>query len=173
MTQYQKRVPTSALRPGDEIIVDPFSVIPCDGYIVEGSSKVNEAILTGESLPKPKSVGDLLLAGSRNGSGELRVFIQQNDQESFLSQLINSIEGSLTSKASTQLRVDTITQNFVAVVFVVAIFAAMTSFKIEGSDDMNRGLSAAGERLMAVLAAACPCALGLATPCAVMAGIGK
>ncbi|KAJ5204616.1 heavy metal translocatin [Penicillium cinerascens] len=167
---FDKPVPTSALRPGDEIIIEPFSVVPCDGYVVEGISNVNEAILTGECLPKFKTVGDLLIAGSRNGSGELKLCVQQNGKESFLSQLIGSIESSLASKASTQQRVEFATQNFVAVVFTIAITAAAYEIYVS-RDNLSAGLNAAGERLMAVLAAACPCALGLSTPCAVMAGI--
>lgn len=146
-------------------------MIPCDSYIIEGTSNINEAILTGESLPKPKTKGDLLLAGTRNGEGELKVSIQQDNQTSFLSQLVNSIEGSLTSKASAQNRVDLVTQKFVSVIFLIAILAASKDLFMTAHNELYAALTVAGERMMAILAAACPCALGLATPCAVMAGI--
>jgi Cu+-exporting ATPase len=164
-------VPTSILRPGDEIIIEPFRLVPCDSYILEGSTYVNEAIITGESYPKLKDVGSLMLAGSRNGSNQLKAAVHQDYSRSFLSQLIRSIEVSLTSKALAQKRVDVVTQYFVSVIFAIAALASAFTFARARSAGFGVALDAAGCRLMTILAAACPCALGLATPCAVMAGI--
>jgi cation transport ATPase len=92
---------------------------------------------------------------------------------SFLSELVKSIEGSLISKPAAQHRVDVVTHYFVGAVFTVAILSATHDFMLARNRDLATAIAAAGEKLMSILAAACPCALGLATPCAVMAGIGK
>lgn len=136
---------------------------------------MNEAVITGEPLPKMKETGDLLLAGSRNGPNQLHARVNQDFEGSFLAQLVRSVENSLSSKVSVQHRVDAITQYFVSAIFVIAIpVAAYTYFSMRGNGiDRVSALDVAGRKLMTILAAACPCALGLATPCAVMAGIGK
>lgn len=172
LSPRQERVPTSILRAGDEILIDPFTIIPCDGYVVKGTSHVNEAIITGESFPKMKSIGSSILAGSRNGPGELRAMVHHDYNTSFLSQLVGSIEASLTSKASAQSHVDTITRYFVSVIFLIGLSAASYSYFQTRALGFDIAIETAGRKLMTVLAAACPCALGLATPCAVMAGIG-
>ena len=162
-----KRVPTSIVRSGDEIIVEAFNIVPIDSYVVAGSSHVNEAVIIGEPLPKPKKEGDLLLAGSRNGPDQLRAMVNQDYQGSFLFQLVRSIESSLTSKVSAQQSIDVITQYFVSVIFAIAAGAGTYTFLLTDANSVDT----AGRKMMTILAAACPCALGLATPCAVMAGI--
>lgn len=171
LAKTRSKVPTDILRHGDEIIIEPFNVVPCDCYVVEGTSHVNEAVITGESFPKTKTVGQLLLAGSRNGPNQLIAMVNQDYQVSFLSQLIKSIEGSLTAKASAHHRVDIITQYFVSTIFAIAVATAAITFTSNQPTGLSVALDAAGRRTMTILAAACPCALGLATPCAVMAGI--
>ncbi|KAF2019869.1 heavy metal translocatin [Aaosphaeria arxii CBS 175.79] len=172
LSKSGKRIATSFARVGDEIIVDGFNVVPCDCYIVSGTSNVNEAVLTGESFPKSKGVGDLLLAGSRNGPGRLVGRINQDFNGSFLAQLVRSVEQSLTTHVSVQHRVNSITQWFVACIFAVAFPTAIWEYiRATRSGDAWWALNVAGQKLMTILAAACPCALGLATPCAVMAGI--
>ncbi|KAF2114273.1 hypothetical protein BDV96DRAFT_647739 [Lophiotrema nucula] len=177
LAKLNRRVPTSVVRSGDEIIINAFGIIPCDCYVVSGTSTVNEAVITGEPLPKTKSEGDLLLAGSRNGPGQLHARVNQDFEGSFLSQLVKSVENSLSSKVSIQHRIDVITQYFVSAIFAIAIPTAIYTFwsaACEGSmtgKHCTEAIEVAGKKLMTILAAACPCALGLATPCAVMAGI--
>lgn len=165
-----RRVNTSLLRTGDEIIIDPFTIVPCDCYVLHGTSHVNEALITGESLPKMKYEGDLLIAGCRNGPNTLRVILTQDGDDTFLMQLVKSVEVSLSTKASAQHRVDSITQYFVSVILSIAIAIGAWEF-VAAQDGISAAYEVAGRRIMTVLAAACPCALGLATPCAVMAGI--
>ncbi|KAF2635182.1 heavy metal translocatin [Massarina eburnea CBS 473.64] len=173
LAKLNKRVPTSIVRSGDEIIIDSFNIIPCDAYVTAGKSHVNESVITGESLPKIKEEGELLLAGSRNGPGQLHARVNQDFQGSFLAQLIRSVENSLSTKVSVQHRIDVITQYFVSGIFSIAIptsiFTLYKTLLLHGS--YMEAFDVAGRRLMTILAAACPCALGLATPCAVMAGI--
>ncbi|KAF2797471.1 heavy metal translocatin, partial [Melanomma pulvis-pyrius CBS 109.77] len=173
LAKLDKRVPTSVVRSGDEIIIDAFNIVPCDCYVVSGKSHVNEAVITGEPLPKSKGEGDLLLAGSRNGPNQLYARVNQDFEGSFLAQLIRSVESSLSTKVSVQHRIDVITQYFVSIIFAISIPTAMYTFSTTASRGAGwvDAIDVAGERLMTILAAACPCALGLATPCAVMAGI--
>ncbi|CAK7231285.1 hypothetical protein SBRCBS47491_007879 [Sporothrix bragantina] len=169
-----RRIPSHLARPSDEIIVQPYKIIPCDSYVVAGTSHANEAIVTGESRPRPKTVGDRLLAGSRNGPGQLRAAVMEssdNNGGSFLAQLVRQVETALATKPAAQKRIDGITQYFVSGVLVVAIIAASVAANSASVDGNAAAARAAANKLMVVLAAACPCALGLAVPCAVMAGI--
>ena len=157
----------------DKISIDPYTVIPCDSYIVRGTSTVNEAIVTGESMPKAKSTGDFVLAGTRNGPGHLECIVNQDQEGSFLSQLIRTVEDASASKATVQEGVDKITKYFVGFVFLLSTAVSARLFlKLEPETGFVLALNLASQRMMAILAAACPCALGLATPCAIMAGIG-
>lgn len=164
-------MPSSIVREGDIIIVDAYTMVPCDCYIIEGDTCVNEAIITGESCPKAKGVGSLLLAGSRNGSNQVKAAVHQDSSGSFLSQLIKSIEASLVSKPAAQKKVDIVMQYFVSSIFIVAIIASIATFLRTRNTVFDQAINATGLRLMTVLTAACPCAVGLATPCAIMAGI--
>lgn len=164
-------VPASILYAGDEITIEPFSVIPCDSYVISGTSHVNEAVITGEAQPRIKTTGDLLLAGTRNGSSLLQALVQQDHKGSFLSQLVKSVEVSMTAKGAAQQRVQVVTQYFVSVIFAIAFGTAGYTFYQNRSAGVYLAADVSGRKLMTVLAAACPCALGLATPCAVMAGI--
>ena len=172
--RFQQRVPASMLRATDQILIEPYTVIPCDSYVVSGSSSVNEAIVTGESLPKAKDTGDFLLAGTRIGPGQLTAIVNQDQNGSFLSQLIATAEDAAASKADVQERVEVITRYFVASVLVLAIAVSSWVYVTSSKDtDVLERINLASQRMMTILAAACPCALGLATPCAVMAGIGR
>lgn len=162
------------LRPTDEIIISPYSIVPCDCYVTSGESYVNEAVITGESAPKSKATGSFLLAGSRNGPGELHARINEDQNGSFLSQLIHGVEDSMNSKVPTQQYIDVIIQYFVVIIFAIAIAAAMVAFQQSTINvPLEDRLNQAARKMMTVLAAACPCALGLATPCAIVAGIGE
>ncbi|KAK5242733.1 hypothetical protein LTR20_003682 [Exophiala xenobiotica] len=168
----KRKMPTSLLRPADEIIIAPYSVVPCDCYVTAGTSYVNEAVITGEAAPKTKGVGHFLFAGSRNGPGELHARLNEDQTGSFLAQLIHGVEDSLNSKMPTQQYIDVITQYFVVVIFAIAITASVSTFmKTPANVGIDGRLNLAARQMMTLLAAACPCALGLATPCAIMAGI--
>ena len=162
------------LRATDRISIEPYTIIPCDSYVVSGTSSANEAIVTGESVPKAKAIGDFLLAGTRNGPGRLEAIVNQDQQGSFLSELIKSVEDASASKATVQEGVAIITRYFVVGILLLASAVSLWLFR---SLDLHMPLllraNLAAQRMMAILAAACPCALGLATPCAIMAGIGK
>ena len=161
------------LKATDKISISPYTVIPCDSYVVAGTSTINESVITGESLPKLKSVGDFLLAGTRNGPWQLEAIVNQNQEGSFLSQLIRSAEDASTSKATVQQGVEKITRVFVLIVLLLACGVSSWVFYSLGPEvAFFLRLNLASQRMMSVLAAACPCALGLATPCAIMAGIG-
>lgn len=124
-------------------------------------------------MPKAKSTGDFLLAGTRNGPGHLECIVNQNQEGSFLSQLIRTVEDASASKATVQEGVDKITKYFVGFVFLLSTAVSARLFlKLEPETGFILALNLASQRMMAILAAACPCALGLATPCAIMAGIG-
>ena len=169
----KETIPASMLGPKDQISIDPYTVIPCDSYVISGTSSVNEAIVTGESMPKAKSTGDFLLAGTRNGSGQLECIVNQDQQGSFLSHLIRTVEDASASKATIQEGVDKITKYFVGFVFLLSTAVSARLFlKLDPGIGFLLALNLASQRMMAILAAACPCALGLATPCAIMAGIG-
>lgn len=157
----------------DRISIGPYTIIPCDSYVVNGTSSVNEALITGESIPKAKGTGDFLLAGTRNGPGHLEAIVNQDQQGSFLSHLIRMVEDASASKATIQEDVDKITRYFVSFVFLLSIIVSVRLFlRLDTEFPLLLGLNLASQRMMAILAAACPCALGLATPCAIMAGIG-
>lgn len=161
------------LAANDTISIDPYTIIPCDSYIVSGISSVDKAIVTGESGPKAKSTGDFLLAGTRNGPGHLEAIVDQDQQGSFLSQLIRTVEDASATKTTVQEDVDRITQYFVHFVFLLSTVASAWLFwEVHPKTSIILGFNPAAQRIMTILSAACPCALGLATPCAIMAGIG-
>lgn len=161
------------LNPKDRIAIDAYTIIPCDSYVISGTSHVNESLVTGESVPKSKSTGDFLIAGTRNGSGQLEAVVNQDQQGSFLSQLVQTVEDASASKATVQEGVDKITRYFVSLVFAISIAISYHIFSNSNeSASFALRLNLSAQRMMAILAAACPCALGLATPCAIMAGIG-
>ena len=160
------------LRPGDEIVVEPYALVPCDGYIVQGCSYMNESVMTGESMPITKDVGDFLYAGSRNGPGELTVVVGQEDGGSFLNRLVDAVEKSLISKVPMQQSIDIITNYFVLGIFTISAAVGIYTWAHALHVSHLMRIDLVGQKMMTILAAACPCALGLATPCAVMAGIG-
>jgi len=154
------------LRVGDELLVRPGERIPADGELLSGESEVDESLITGESLPVPKHPGSRLVGGSVNGQGLLRLRCTALGAESTLARIARMVEQAQGGKAPIQRLVDRISAIFVPVVLVIALFTWLGwGF---GSGDWQRGLLHA----VAVLVIACPCALGLATPAALMAGTG-
>jgi Cu+-exporting ATPase len=152
--------------PGDHILVMPGERIPVDGLIMFGSSHVDESLLTGESEAVKKSIGSTAIGGSLNGEGVLIVNAKAVGVESVLSKIITLVEDAQTQKAPIQKLVDQVSAVFVpAVVIIAAITGVMNWFYLDSA-------SIAILRSVSVLVIACPCALGLATPAAIMAGTG-
>lgn len=159
-------VPVESLFPGDTILVRPGERVPVDGTVREGASDVDEALLTGESMPVAKMPGDQVIGGTINGSGALAVEVTAVAGDSKLAAIIRLVENAQSSKAPVQKLVDRVSAVFVPIVVVVAL-ATFAGWWLSGAD-----LDATVGATVAVLVIACPCALGLATPTALVAGTG-
>jgi Cu2+-exporting ATPase/Cu+-exporting ATPase len=155
---------------GELIIVKPGNKIPVDGIITEGFSFVDEAMITGEPIPVEKKVGDKVVAGTINTNGSFIFKATKIGSETLLAQIIKMTEEAQGSKAPIQALVDKISSVFVPIVLVLA-FGSFLAWLIFGAD--SQGLSYGLMSFVGVLIIACPCALGLATPTAIIVGVGK
>ena len=165
LDQYRD-LPLEQVFPKDRVLVLPGERIPVDGFILLGSSHADESLLTGESEPVKKILGAKVIGGSLNGEGLLVVEAQAVGVESVLSQIISLVEDAQTQKAPIQKLVDQVSAIFVPSVIVTAIITGLVNwFYLDSA-------SIAILRAVSVLVIACPCALGLATPAAIMAGTG-
>ncbi len=156
----------SALRLGDVVVVKPGERIAVDGRITSGDSHIDESLITGESLPVSKTVGAHVIGGSINGDGQLLVQTTALGAESLLARTIRLVESAQAAKAPIQRLVDRISAVFVPVVMVIAALTFGVWFWVDGN------IETAILNAVAVLVIACPCALGLATPAALMVGTG-
>ncbi|MBU3597768.1 heavy metal translocating P-type ATPase [Polynucleobacter bastaniensis] len=163
--QYRD-LPLEQVLPGDSVFILPGERIPVDGVIIFGASHVDESLLTGESKPVKKSIESKVIGGALNGEGALIVRAQAVGVESVLSQIINLVEEAQTQKAPIQKLVDQVSAIFVPTVIVLALITGLGNWLYLDS------ISIAILRAVSVLVIACPCALGLATPAAIMAGTG-
>jgi len=159
-------VPVESVQSGTLVLVRPGERLPVDGVIQEGTSQLDESMLTGESMPITKSEGDEVTGASVNGAGMLRILATNVGTESTLARIIRMVENAQASKAPVQKLVDRISAIFVPVVIFIATMTFMAWWLAGG--DAQIGFLAA----IAVLVIACPCALGLATPTAIMVGTG-
>ncbi|RYZ03296.1 MAG: heavy metal translocating P-type ATPase, partial [Comamonadaceae bacterium] len=159
-------LPLAEVLPGDRLVVRPGERVPADARLLEGESEVDESMLTGEPLPVAKRVGDRLTGGSVNGSGRLLIEVRAVGAESVLARIIRLVENAQAAKAPIQRRVDRVAAVFVPAVLAIGL-TTLAGWWLAGA-----GLEAALVHAVAVLVIACPCALGLATPVAVMAGTG-
>lgn len=159
-------MPAAMVVVGDIVVARPGERIPVDGDVESGESLVNEALLTGESMPVEKAPGDPVIGGSVNGDGLLRILVTRIGAESRLEQIIAMVEGAQAAKAPVQRMVDRVTHVFVQVVVGIALATAL-GWWLAGAAVEPMILFA-----VSVLVIACPCALGLATPAAIMAGTG-
>jgi Cu+-exporting ATPase len=162
----ESEVPIERVRVGDRVVVLPGERIPVDAQVVEGASHVDESLITGESLPLAKVVGAHVTGGSVNGEGRLVVRTSAVGAETVLARIIRHVETAQAAKAPIQRLVDRVSAVFVPAIIGVA-FATFVGWGIATGDWQAAVLDA-----VAVLVIACPCALGLATPTAVMAGTG-
>ncbi|QWD60650.1 cation-translocating P-type ATPase [Polynucleobacter sp. MWH-UH35A] len=159
-------LPLDQVFPKDRILVLPGERVPVDGIILLGNSHVDESLLTGESDPVKKHVGEKVIGGSLNGEGLLAIEAQAVGVESVLSKIISMVEDAQTQKAPIQKLVDQVSAIFVPSVIVIAAITGLVNwFYLDSA-------SIAILRAVSVLVIACPCALGLATPAAIMAGTG-
>ena len=163
----EKEVLIENLKVGDIVIVKPGEKIAVDGRIVEGATSIDESMLTGESLPVSKKVGDKVVGGSINKNGSIRFEATEIGKNTVLSQIIKLVEEAQGSKAPISRMADIVSAYFVPIVIGIAIIAGIAWF-LSGS-----GLVTALSFFIAVLVIACPCALGLATPTSIMVGTGK
>lgn len=163
----EKEVLVENLKVGDIVIVKPGEKIAVDGRIVEGATSVDESMLTGESLPVSKKVGDKVVGGSINKNGSIRFEATEIGKNTVLSQIIKLVEEAQESKAPISRMADIVSAYFVPIVIGIAIITGIAWF-LSGS-----GLVTALSFFIAVLVIACPCALGLATPTSIMVGTGK
>ncbi len=167
-------IPTSLVLVGDLVIVKPGGKIPVDGIVEEGSSAVDESMLTGESMPVDKSVGDTVTGATMNKQGLLRVRTTKVGADSVLSQIVQMVADAQGSKAPIQGLADRISAVFVPTVLVIAslslgLWLLVGSGPLGFSTALSYGLFA----FLSVLVIACPCALGLATPTAIVVGVGR
>ena len=163
--QYQE-LPLEQILPQDRVLVLPGERIPVDGIILLGSSHVDESLLTGESEPVKKIMGNQVIGGALNGEGVLTLEAQAIGVESVLAKIISLVEEAQTQKAPIQKLVDQVSAVFVPTVMVIAAITGFANWYFLDST------SIAILRAVSVLVIACPCALGLATPAAIMAGTG-
>lgn len=159
-------VPVEAVGRGEIVVVKPGERVPVDGTITRGASELDESLLTGEALPVSKKEGDDVTGGSINGSGLLHVEATRVGEDSTLAQIVALVEGAQASKAPIQGLVDRVAAVFVPVVVAVAILT-LVAWLVMGATTADAILAA-----VSVLVIACPCALGLATPTALVAGNG-
>jgi Cu+-exporting ATPase len=162
----EKEVPVAEVRIGDIVVVRPGDRVPVDGVIIEGNSHLDESLLTGESLPVTKSVGDAATGGAVNADGVLIVEATAVGGATMLSQIIRMVEDAQAVKAPIQRLVDRVSAVFVPVVLLIAAVAFFGWGWTTG--DWQQALLNA----VAVMVIACPCALGLATPTSIMVGTG-
>ena len=166
--EIEEEIPAENVRVGDILLIRPGSSIPVDGTVVDGYSSVNEAALTGESIPVEKSVGNTVLSASVNGSGVLKIRADKVGEDSTLSQIIRLVEEAGASKAPIAKLADKVSGIFVPTVMIIAAATFIIWYFVAGQT-FTFSLSTA----IAVLVISCPCALGLATPVAIMVGTGK
>ena len=163
----EKEVPLASVNTGDTVIVRPGERIPVDGEVIHGESSVDESMLTGEPLPVDKHPGDKVVGGTINLEGLLKFNATRVGKETVLAQIIRLVQEAQGSKAPIQALADRVAAVFVPSIIIIALVVFVLWFFAKGE------FVPAMIRMVAVLVIACPCALGLATPTAIMAGTGK
>ena len=165
----EEEVPIERLAVGDVVIVRPGEIVATDGIVLAGSSAVDESMVTGESVPVEKAGGDDVTGGTLNRSGTFRFRVTKVGADTLLAQIVRLVEEAQGSKAPIQRLVDRIASIFVPIVFAIAFASALAWLVFGPEPRLGYALSA----FVAVLIIACPCALGLATPTAIIVGTGR
>jgi P-type Cu+ transporter len=161
-------IPVEQIRGGDVLVIRPGERIPTDGIVIEGSSSIDESAITGESIPVDKSKGDEVIGATINKNGLLKVKATKVGQDTVLSQIITLVEEARTGKAQMQRLVDQVAKYFVPAVLAIAVGVGVGWYFIG-----DIGLTFSLLAFVSVIIIACPCALGIATPAALMMGAGK
>ena len=164
----EKVIPIDEVMPGDRLLVKPGERIPVDASVCDGRSAVDESMLTGESLPIDKAIGDQVIAGAINQQGRLIIEAQRVGSDTMLAQIIRLVESAQASRAPIQAVADRVAAYFVPTVIVLALLTLLGWLTVGGASFPQAILT-----MIAVLVIACPCALGLATPTAIMVGAGR
>ncbi len=162
------KIPVDEVKVGDIIIVKPGEKIPVDGVIIKGRTSINESMVTGESLPVEKKVGDTVIGATINKTGNIHFKATKVGKDTTLAQIIKLIEEAQTKKAPIQRFADAVSAYFVPIVIIIAAITFLIWYLA-----LNAIFATALIVCVAVLVIACPCALGLATPTAIMVGTGK
>ena len=165
----EEDVPLTALRPGDEVLVRPGEKVPADGVVLEGTSSVDESMLTGEPIPVVKRGGDPVIGATLNRNGALRIRVERVGRDTVLSRIIRLVQQAQGAKAPIQRLADRISAVFVPVVLSIAIVTFVVWFDFGPAPAYLHALVSA----VTVLIIACPCAMGLAVPTAVMVSTGR
>jgi Cu+-exporting ATPase len=161
--------PLDTLEPGEEVVVRPGERLPVDGQVVAGASSVDESLLTGESMPVAKKAGDTVIGGTINGTGSLHYRATTLGRDSVLAQIVALMRDAQGTRAPMQQLADRVSAVFVPVVMVLAVLTVAGWWWLGGEAALGRGFLAG----VAVLIIACPCAMGLAVPTAVMVASGR
>ena len=161
-------IPIEFINVNEVIVIYPGGKIPVDGEVIEGFTTINESMLTGESMPVEKNQGNKVFSGTVNTTGNIKIKAQKIGRDTLLAQIIKSVEEAQTVKPPIQRFADKIAAIFVPTVLIIAILTFVLWFLISGFN-LEKSLI----NMIAVLVIACPCALGLATPTAIMVGTGK
>ncbi len=170
----ETEISVNDVKHGDLIIVKPGTKIPVDGIITEGTSFVDESMVTGEPMPIQKNIGDTVVSGTINTSGSFTFKATKVGSETLLAQIIKMVQEAQGSKAPIQALADKISSIFVPIVLVIS-FLSLGAWLLFGSGPLgfSQALSYGLVSFVGVLVIACPCALGLATPTAIIVGVGK
>ena len=169
---HETDIPVEAVAVGDLVIVKPGEKMPVDGIVTEGASAVNEAMLTGEPMPVAKKPGDEVIGGTLNTTGSITFRTTRVGKETALGQIVQLVEDAQATKAPIQKLADRVAGVFVPIVIAIAIVSFVGWFDL-GPMPQIRALVYAVVAFVTVLIIACPCALGLATPTAILVGTGK
>lgn len=167
--EQQKVIPIAQVKVGDKLLVKPGERIAVDGVVISGDSYVDESMLSGEPIPVLKMANEKVWAGTLNQKGSLVFKAVQIGSETLLAHIVKTVQEAQGSKAPVQKKVDFIASIFVPVVMAIAVLAFVLWWTLDGENGFTQGILA----LVTVLVIACPCALGLATPTAIMVGVGK
>ena len=165
----EENIPLELVKPGDVLRVRPGEKVPVDGTVIDGASNVNESMVTGEPVPVAKLAGDKLIGATINGTGSLLMRAEKVGSDTLLARIVKMVAEAQRSRAPIQRLADVVAGYFVPVVVVVAV-AAFVAWMVWGPEPR---LAHAIVSAVAVLIIACPCALGLATPIAIMVGTGR
>jgi Cu+-exporting ATPase len=168
----ETEIPAADVRVGDVCVVRPGGRIPVDGVVIDGASAVDESMLTGESLPVAKTAGDAVTGATVNQTGAFRMRATRVGRDTALAAIVRAVREAQSSRAPVQAMVDRVAGVFVPVVLAIAVVTAGVWLAIAWPHGATEAMSVAMTRAVTVLVIACPCAMGLATPTAVMVAVG-